>query len=373
MTTSRRLRKTASKAVESALPAPLAAPPPLSTEELGDQARRAAEEILLAGQAENTLRTYRSALRYWCAWGQARYGKPLALPVPVPVVVQFLVDHAARIKDGQLVSELPPETDHRLVEAGFKGALGPLKMTTITHRIYVLSKLHQLKRAANPCEDPKLRHLISRAKRAAAKLGETPTKKTAATRGPLEAMAATCDDSLEGLRDRALLLFAWSSGGRRRSEVAAATMDQLIKVDEQTYLLRLHRSKTNQAGAQSGNVLPDKPIRGKAAEALTAWLARAQITEGPIFRRLWRNRVGPSLTGASVASIVKRRAKLARVEGDWAGHSLRSGFITEAGKRKVPLGDVMALTEQRNAATVMGYYRTGELFESEVAQLLDIK
>ncbi len=371
MAARQRLQKSRTKTEKSVLPAPVVAPPPLSTEELGEQARRAAEEILLAGQAENTLRAYRSALRYWCAWAQARYGKPLALPVPPLVVVQFVVDHTARIKDGQLVCELPAETDRRLVDAGFKGALGPLKMATVTHRIYVLSKLHQLKRAANPCEDPQVRHLVSRAKRAAAKRGEAPTKKTAATREPLEAMAATCDDSLEGVRDRALLLFAWSSGGRRRSEVAAATMEQLIKVDERTYLLRMHRSKTNQAGSRSRNALPDKPIRGKAAEALTAWLTRAQITEGPIFRRLWRNRIGPSLSGASVASIVKRRATLAGIEGDWAGHSLRSGFITEAGKRKVPLGDVMALTEHRQAATVMGYYRSGELFESEVATLLD--
>lgn len=371
MVARQRVQNSRTKTEKSALPARADVPSPLSTEELGEQARRATEEILLAGQAENTLRAYRSALRYWCAWAQARYGKPLALPVSVPVVVQFVVDHTARIKDGQLVCELPAETDQRLVNAGFKGALGPLKMATVTHRIYVLSKLHQLKRASNPCEDPQVRHLVSRAKRAAAKRGEAPTKKTAATREPLEAMTATCDDSLEGVRDRALLLFAWSSGGRRRSEVAAATMDQLIKVNEQTYLLRLHRSKTNQSGSRSRNALPDKPIRGKAAVALTAWLMRAKVTEGPIFRRLWKERVGPSLSGASVAAIVKRRAALAGIEGDWAGHSLRSGFVTEAGKRRVPLGDVMALTEHRQAATVMGYYRSGELFNSPVATLLD--
>jgi len=35
-------------------------------------------------------------------------------------------------------------------------------------------------------------------------------------------MIATCDDSLQGIRDKAILLFGWSSGGRRRSEVASA-------------------------------------------------------------------------------------------------------------------------------------------------------
>lgn len=341
--------------------------PPLSADELGAQARQAAEEILLAGQAENTLKSYRSALRYWCAWAVARYGKPLALPVPVPVVVQFIVDHTARLKAGELVIELPNDTDERLVEAGFKGSLGPLKMATVLHRLYVLSKLHQLRRVQNPCEDPQVRHLISRARRAAAKRGETPTKKTAATREPLEAMLATCDDSLEGVRDRALLLFAWASGGRRRSEVAAATVDQLRKVDDDLFLFRLHRSKTN----QSGNTTPDKPIRGKAAEAMAEWLSRSGVDEGALFRRVWKDRVGPALSPHSVAAIVKRRAALAGIEGDWAGHSLRSGFVTEAGRRKVPLGDIMALTEHRQAATVMGYYRSGELFESEVATLLE--
>lgn len=341
--------------------------PPLSAEELGAQARQAAEEILLAGQAENTLKSYRSALRYWCAWFQTRYGQPLALPVLVPVVVQFIVDHTARVKAGDLVIELPPDVDDRLVQAGFKGALGPLKMATVTHRLYVLSKLHQLRRATNPCEDAQVRHLLARAKRAAVKRGEMPTKKSAATREPLEAMLATCDDSLEGVRDKALLLFAWASGGRRRSEVAAATLDQLSKVSEDLYLFRLHRSKTN----QSGNASSDKPIRGRAAEALAGWLARSEIVEGALFRRLWKGRVGPALAPAAVASIVKRRAALAGVEGDWAGHSLRSGFVTEAGRKKVPLGDIMALTEHRQAATVMGYYRSGELFESEVARLLE--
>lgn len=344
---------------------------PLSPTQLGDEARRAAEEILVAGESENTRRTYRSAMRYWCAWYQARYGKPLALPVPVPVVVQFIVDHTGRLKSGELVIELPKTIDAQLVEAGFKAALGPLKMATITNRLYVLSKLHQLRRQPNPCEDAEVRHLIGRAKRAAAKRGEAPRKKTAATREPLEAMLATCDDSLEGIRDRALLLFAWASGGRRRSEVSAATMDQLRKVDDDMYLFRLDRSKTNQAGGHGGTVRPDKPIRGQAAQAMSAWLRQAAITEGPIFRRLWKGHPGPGLSPASVAAVVKKRAALAGIEGDWAGHSLRSGFVTEAGRRKVPLGDIMAMTEHRQAATVMGYYRSGELFESEVATLLD--
>lgn len=61
-------------------------------------------------------------------------------------------------------------------------------------------------------------------------------------------MLATCDDSLEGLRDRALLCFGLASCGRRRSEIAAAetaTMRDLRKVGE---IYRLEYSKTQQVG-----------------------------------------------------------------------------------------------------------------------------
>lgn len=343
---------------------------PLSATELSENAHQAAADILIAGEAENTRMSYRSALRYWSAWALARYGHRLTLPVAPATLIQFVVDHVGRERRGQVVCELPTAVDRALVEAGFKGALGPLKLTTVVHRLAVLSKLHQLRHLANPCEDPEVRHLVARAKRAAAKRGESPRKVTAATREPLEAMLATCDDSLEGIRDRALLLFAWASGGRRRSEVAAATIEQLVRVKDGVYIFRLMHSKTDQAGkrARTGNA--DKPIRGRAAQALEVWLARAGISSGPLFRRLWKSRLGPPLAPASIAAIVKRRARKAGLDGEWAGHSLRSGFVTEAGRRKVPLGDVMALTGHRKVDTVLGYYRSGELTDSEATDLL---
>lgn len=83
------------------------------------------------------------------------------------------------------------------------------------HRVAVLSAVHQLKKVVNPSESVAVRHLLSRARRAAVKRGERPTKKTAITRAELEALIATCEDTLEGIRDRALLYFAFASGGRR--------------------------------------------------------------------------------------------------------------------------------------------------------------
>lgn len=120
---------------------------------------------------------------------------------------------------------------------------------------------------------------------ASAARGVRPAAKQALTRDPLEVLLATCTDGLIGLRDRALLLFAFSSGGRRRLKVAPAVLENLIQIDDETYMYRLTHSKTDQAGTEH-NADADKPIVGPAAEALAAWLQIAGITSGAIFRRI---------------------------------------------------------------------------------------
>lgn len=338
-------------------------------EQLAQQAADAVRELLAEAAAANTTRSYAAALRYWAGWHQARFTVELALPVTEAVVIQFLVDHIQRKNKAGLVSELPPATDQALVAAGLKAKLGPLKLSTVTQRVAVLSTAHKLKRLPNPCELASVRTLLSRARRSAVKRGERPTKKTAITRQELEAMLATCDDSLKGLRDRALLCFGFASGGRRRSEIAAADLRDLRKTGDDSYIYRLEFSKTQQAGVKVDST-PDKPILGRSAQALSAWIEAAGIREGTIFRRIWKDRIGPALLPGSVAAIVKRRAVLAGLKGDFGAHSLRSGFVTEAGKQGVPLPAVMAMTEHRSVASVIGYFQSGAAEENPAARLL---
>src|SRR5690606_14712442 len=186
--------------------------------QLAQRAADAVRELLAEAAAANTTRSYATALRYWAGWHAARYGIELTLPVSEAIVLQFVVDHVQRRStDGDLAWELPPAVDQTLVAAGLKAKLGPWTLATVRHRVAVLSTAHRLKQVANPCEQPAIRTVLSRAARAAVKRGVRPRKKTAITLPELEAMLATCDDSLEGLRDRALLCFGFASGGRRRS------------------------------------------------------------------------------------------------------------------------------------------------------------
>lgn len=337
--------------------------------ELAASAAAAVQDILAEAASANTTRSYATALRYWAAWHQARFGTAIALPVSEAAVVQFVVDHVVRKSKSSLAWELPQAIDVALVAAGLKKRVGALKLSTVTHRVAVLSSLHSLKKLANPCEQPAVRHLLSRARRAAVKRGERPTKQTAAARTELEAMLATCDDSLVGRRDRALLCFGFASGGRRRSEIATAQLADLKRVDDDTYIYRLEHSKTQQAGP-SATATPDKPVLGPAAHALAAWLQAAGHAEGAIFRRVWQTRVGPALSAEAVGKVVRRRAAAAGLVGRFAGHSLRSGFVTEAGRQGVPLPAVMAMTDHRTVGTVLGYFQSGGIAHNPAAHLL---
>jgi integrase len=285
--------------------------------------------------------------------------------------LQFIVDHVQRSSEDGLIHELPAAIDSVLVSHGFKGKLGPLAFATVRHRIAVLSKIHGHHREPNPCHDEAVRNLLGKTRRAYAKRGPATQRKDALTREPLDALLATCDDTLRGLRDRALLLFAWASGGRRRSEVVDATLENTRKVNDREWVYCLAHDKANQSGADRPE--NDKPIVGVAADALEVWLAASGIRSGPIFRRIRKGTtVGESLSPAAVRKIVLERCRHAGLDGNFSAHSLRSGFVTEAGRQNVSLGETMAMTGHASVATIMRYFRAGTMSTSRAARLLDL-
>ena len=151
-------------------------------------------------------------------------------------------------------------------------------------------------------------------------------------------VAPTCrSDRLADTRDRAILLLAFASGGRRRSEVARFRVEQIS--DEPAVLrdpkdpqsptlpcvaIQLGRTKTGVAD-EAGRVL----LVGPPVEALREWLERADIARGPIFRAIdrWEAVEEKALTPQSINLIVKRRCVLAGLEPrEFSAHGLRSGY-----------------------------------------------
>lgn len=341
---------------------------PLDPHVLAENAQKAASAFIAAGTAANTVRSYRSALAYWSAWLQLRYGRALGDgPQPTAVALQFVLDHLARPESGNWVHMLPADIDTEMVRKRIKAKLGPLAYNTVSHRLTVLGKWHRINNWESPTETPALRTLLREAHKAQSRQGVTVRKKTAVVLEPFQALLATCTDGVRGVRDRALLQLAWSGGGRRRSEVVGLQVGDVRRLDTNTWLYALGTTKTD-----TGGVRREKPLQGAAARALTAWLEAAPAETGPLFRRLLRGGKvsGTALSADEVARIVQRRAKLAGLVGDFAAHSLRSGFVTEAGRQGVPLGEVMAMTEHRAVGTVMGYFQAGSLLNSKAIRLM---
>jgi integrase len=120
-----------------------------------------------------------------------------------------------------------------------------------------------------------------------------------------------------------------------------ATMEQIVP----------WAALTNQDGKVNPN--DDKPIAGIAAQALEAWQEASAITEGPIIRRILKGGriLDEGLDPTAIRKIVKQRCLQAGLVGDFSAHSLRSGFVTEAGRRRMDTADAMAMTGHRNYET----------------------
>lgn len=345
---------------------------PVDLDAVQQQVEQSLLAIRLAATSTATWSAYQKALRYIAAWMQMRLGEPLSLPVPVSHVQLFVVDHFGhpeRIATGDGHSKLvlhfrmPKSVDDALIEAGYKNESGRHRMTTIDQRLAILSWAHQEKGFESPCRDASIRRLLSDCRKLAREIGEGPKSKTAATVESLDLMLQTCDESLEGRRDRAILLFGWASGGRRRSEIARAEVRDLEWIGVDQAVFRMRTSKTDDAGP--------KPIKGETAAALRDWLRAAGISEGPMFRRLWGKTVGAALSPHAIAAIVQRRANQAGLPGDFAGHSLRRGFVTEAGLNDVPLAQTMAMTGHRLTKSVVRYSDVGDVLTSKASDLVE--
>lgn len=329
----------------------------------------AVTSFMREGTSKNTVSSYRGAVNYWVTWHRFRYNCELQLPLRNATVVDFITDHLQHATAQGLRHNLPAAVDLLLVQSGAKRKLGPLKLATVRHRIAVISEAHDIKSLPNPCRSPTVHTLLARVRAAYAKRNVQVDRKDALTKEPFERMLDTCDESLIGIRDKALLLFAWASGGRRRSEVVGATIENTRRVSE-GFIYMLRQSKTNQHGQDRSD--DAKPIVGRAALALEAWLNASGINQGAIFRRVRRGgKLGDPLAPEAVRKIVQTRAKLANLDGNFSAHSLRSGFVTEAGIQGRPIGEIMAMTGHTSVASVAAYHRVGSALTSRTGRLLE--
>ena len=240
-----------------------------------------------------------------------------------------------------------------------------LSAATISRRVAAIRYFHDARDLDSPT-DSKL--VSATLKGIRATLGTAPSKKTPATADHVATMLKHIPNTLIGKRDRALLTLGFA-GAFRRSELTALTIADLEDVVA-GYKVTIRKSKTDQEGqGQTIGIFNGDNLKVK--EAVNDWLTAANITAGPIFRRIGKGgRLHDNaVTDQSVALIVKKYAELAGLDpADFAGHSLRSGFITSGAEAGASLIKLMEVSRHKKAETVMGYIRSEELLKDHAGK-----
>ncbi|UWM84964.1 site-specific integrase [Rhizobium sp. SRDI969] len=331
------------------------------------------------GMGDNTLRALTSDLTYLEAWGLAATGRSLPWPAPEALLLKFVAHHlwdperrAAAPDHG-----MPAEVDDNLRSQGFLKSVGPHAPSTVRRRLANWSTLTRWRGFDGAFTSPSVKSAIRLAVRAVPRTRGRKSAK-AVTGDVLARLLATCaTDSLRDLRDRAILMVAFASGGRRRSEIAGLRREQLtveppIPVENGAPLpsLAIHLGRTKTSNGEQDDIVY---LTGRPVEALNAWMVAAKIDSGSVFRAIgrWGTVSRRGLDPQSVNAILKQRAEMAGLEpGEFSAHGLRSGFLTEAAIRNIPLLEAMEQSRHRSVQQASNYYNNATRPSGRAARML---
>nr|CAD6435989.1 integrase [Rhizobium sp. Q54] len=346
---------------------------------LSDQDVETLRHLVNQGMGENTLRALASDLAYLQAWSLAANGSSLPWPAPEALLLKFVAHHLwdpeRRVIDPQ--HGMPTDIEDRLRIQGFLRSTGPHAPDTVRRRLATWSTLTKWRGLDGSFSSPALKSALRLAVRARPRPRKRRSAK-AVTGDVLARLLATCrTDSLRDTRDRAILMVAFASGGRRRSEIATLRKEQLspeepIRVDGGPPLpsLSIHLGRTKTSGTDEDEVVY---LNGRPVEALYAWLEAAKIDKGSVFRAIdrWGNVSPRPLDPKAINDIVKQRAELAGLDPtQFSAHGLRSGYLTEAANRGIPLPEAMEQSRHRSVQQASSYYNNATRRSGRAAMLL---
>jgi len=304
---------------------------PLNIKNTSERAKR----YIIHAKANNTIKSYKSDWKDFVAYCNRE--KVASLSADVETIINYVADMA--------------ETK---------------KVSTIVRRLSSISQAHQAAGCGSPTFSFGVKAVVKGIKKTK---GTMPNKKAAAVIEDIRAMVDTLGGSLINIRDRALILIGFA-GAFRRSELVKIIIDDL-EFNRDGLTITLQCSKTDQEGQGYKKGIPygshpdTCPVR-----SLQDWLQAAQITTGPLFRRVNRHgQVGTAaLSDQSVALIVKKLVKAAGLdEKKYSGHSLRSGLITTAANRGVDERSIMKQSGHKSLTVMRGYIQDATLFKNNAA------
>jgi len=220
-----------------------------------------------------------------------------------------------------------------------------------------ISYHHRMRKFDDPTQDPRVTVIMRGIRR---QRKTRPGQKEPITREFLaEILLRLQEDTLVNIRDRALLLLGYAGAFRQSELTGLDVSDVQLRLDEMIVTLR--KSKTDQEGR---GIVKRIPRVGATPDmcpvnALEQWLAAAEITDGPLFRKIdrWGHPSKVRMSPRSVAFIVKRDLPLSADSAQFGGHSLRAGFVTQAAQDGTPEYEIQEVTKHKSADMLRRYIR----------------
>jgi len=311
----------------------LAEAPPTLPSVAVQEAAADAEVFATASRASSTWRAYESDWRIFCSWCQTM--DLAALPAAPATVAMFL---AAEAKRGTAPS-------------------------TLNRRLAAIRLMHLGARVVSPHNAVEIQEVMRGIRRLSTR---GVVKKEAAVDEQIKEMIDTCDlATYQGKRDRALLLLGFA-GALRRSELVALDVAHL-KLSDEGFIVTIAKSKTDQEAQGQTIAIPrvaDSPYC--PVTAVLDWMALAGIEQGALFRRVTKGNklTADRLTDQSVARIIKKlAARAGLMASQYAGHSLRSGFLTSAAAQHANIFKMKAQSRHKSLDVLSGYVHDQEMFK----------
>lgn len=361
--------------------------------------------------SERTKDLYRRDWATFAAWCELQKLHPL--PADVTTVCLFVADMARKWR----CDPHPGATAATVIDTDPTASVDDLpagrwmyKPSTIERRLAAIAWAHKKAYHPNPTADQKVRASLLGARR----LRRTRVRRmrpilTGDIRRILDQMEFhTWPAGVKAHRD-ALLLLTGFAGGRRRSEIAALTLDDITRHHDGLHVF-IRQSKTDQVGEGMTVLVPvgDNPATCgpclhwrwlrlvEAREDRRALLRRITHTGPPADwqhvhdRRLpnlgatgWGDVLFPqvrangiitahALTGAGVHQVVKDRAAAAGLVNGYGAHSLRAGFVTQAKRAGADNRSIRKQTGHGSDATMELYDREYDPGHNNAAKRLGL-
>ncbi len=222
--------------------------------------------------------------------------------------------------DENNTSALPASSE--IIASYIKKLSSRLKSSSIKIAIASVAALHNLNSLNDPTQNPDVKIEMRRMYRT---LGRYAKQAYGINKVLLDKMVSATDDSLRGVRDRAILLTAYDSLCRRSELVSLEFEDLVVDSNDGSLKLKLRKSKTDPHGIGKNLYLSNK-----AQQALKEWIYKSKISSGKIFRAITvTGKIKNSLNSSNVGRIYKKIAETSKVDSaiikNISSHSMRVG------------------------------------------------